>query len=129
MSAPHVTLQGFSTPAVNAGVVEVLCTLGLKPAVLSGTEGLMCSLARDILAACGQQTPATAATPPPAVKHREDSASTRRKCELVAAELEKDRSHGRQARLCRQHRLNPSIFIRWRNQQAHAGLRTADNPR
>lgn len=110
-------------------MVEVLCTLGLKPAVISASQGLLCSFARDVLAACGQQPTRIAAAPSAAAIHGNVNLDTRRKCELIAAELERDSTRGRQKLLCEQHGVDPAVFIRWRNQRQHSALTSADTAR
>ena len=129
MNAPHIHLQGYSAPAVNAGVVEIQCTLGIKPALLTGGAGLLCSLARDILAACGQRQPGSAPIAPAPKTHGNTSADLARKCAAIAADLAIDSSRGRQKYLCERANVNPAVFIRWRNQQQHAALTSADHPR
>jgi hypothetical protein len=129
LSAPHIHLQGFSAPAVNHGVVEILCTIGSKPVVIAGSEGIMCSFARDVLAACGQRQPGSAPTPAAPKTHGNTSADLARKCAAIAADLATDSSRGRQKFLCEKVGVNPAVFIRWRHQQQHSALTSADNPR
>lgn len=99
----------------------------MKPAVIAGSPGLMCSLARDILAACGQRQPGAAAAP--AKAHGNVNQGVRAKCQQIADALAIDSSRGRQKKLCAEQGIDPAVFIRWRNQHQHAGLSSADNPR